>query len=94
MATESKEDLIKQLDEVTANIEAARRELKALRRHPAEGSKGKGKAVFISGKEQMAAAAEAEKRLDSLRQQEQEIRARLQTENPAVAPPSREAPDA
>lgn len=93
MTTESKEKLLKQLDDITAKIEAARRDLKALRRHPAEGSKGKGKAVFISGKQQMAAAAEAEKQLDHLRQQEQEIQAKLQAENPAVAP-SQEAPEA
>lgn len=55
--------------------------LKALRRHPTEGSKGKARASFITGKEQMIEAAKAAKQLDKLKQREQEIRARLYSDN-------------
>lgn len=78
---ETEEELNKQLDEITARIETARRELKALRRHPTEGAKGKARATFITGKERMMAAAEAARQLDHLKQQEQEIRAKLNSEN-------------
>jgi len=75
MGTE--EDLNGQLEDILARIEEARRELKALRRHPAEGARGKAGATFITGKEQMLRAEVAARRLDELKQQEQELRARL-----------------
>ncbi len=78
MGTE--EDLNRQLEDVLARIDEARRELKALRRHPAEGGRGKATASFISGRERMLQAEEAEKRLDELKQQEGEIRARLRSQ--------------
>lgn len=73
----TKEDLNKQLEDVLAEIDEARRELKALRRNASESPKGKPRASFITGKERMIEAAEAEERLDKLRKQEQEIRAKL-----------------
>ncbi len=80
-AMETEEELNTQLSDIVARIDETRRELKALRRHPTEGSKGKGRAIFITGKERMIAAAEAAKQLDELKQREQEIRAKLHSEN-------------
>ncbi|MFU8795684.1 MAG: hypothetical protein ACNA7X_00095 [Dehalococcoidia bacterium] len=78
MGTE--EDLNRQLEDILATIGEAKRELKALRRHPAEGARGKAAASFISGKERMIQAEEAEKHLDGLKRQEGEIRARLRSQ--------------
>ena len=78
---EKKEELNKQLDDIVAKIDETRRELKALRRHPAEGLRGKTQATFITGKERMIAAAEAARKLDQLKQREQELRAKLHSEN-------------
>ena len=80
-AMETEEQLNTQLNDIVARIDETRRELKALRRHPTEGSKGKGRATFITGKERMIAAVEAAKQLDELKQREQEIRAKLDSEN-------------
>ena len=80
-AMETEEELNTQLNDIVARIDEASRELKALRRHPAEGSKGKGRATFITGKERMIAAAEAARQLDDLKQREQGIRAKLHSEN-------------
>jgi len=76
-AMETEEELNKQLEDIVAKIDKAKRELKALRRHPAESLKGKPGASFISGKERMIEAAEAAKQLDTLKQREHEIRAKL-----------------
>ena len=78
---EKEEELNKQLEDIVAKIDKAKRELKALRRHPSESSKGKPAANFISGKERMIEAAEAAKQLDTLKQQEQELRAKLHSGN-------------
>jgi hypothetical protein len=78
---ETKEELNKQLEEIVTKIDKARRELKALRRHPTETSKGKPGASFIAGKEQMIEAAEAAKQLNILKEREHEIRAELQSGN-------------
>jgi len=51
--------------------------LKALRRRPAEVSKGKKRFSFITGKEQMAEAAEVARELDALKRREREIRDEL-----------------
>ncbi len=80
MADEKKEELQKQLEDITARIAEARRELKALRRHPAEGSRGAGRGVFLSGRERMAEAEEAARQLRILEQQEEEVRAGLESE--------------
>jgi len=40
---ETKEELNKQLEDIVAKIDKAKKELKALRRHPMESSKGKPK---------------------------------------------------
>jgi len=80
-AMETEEDLNKELDNIVAQIDRAKRELKALRRHPAESSKGKPRASFITGKERMIEAAEAAKQLDTLKQREHEIRAKLHLGN-------------
>jgi hypothetical protein len=55
--------------------------LKALRRHPTESSRGKPRTSFIAGKERMIEAAEAAKQLDTLKQREHEIRAKLHSGN-------------
>jgi hypothetical protein len=78
---ETKEELNKQLEDIVTKIDKAKRELKALRRHPTETSKGKARASFIAGKEQMIEAAEAAKQLNTLKEREREIRAKLQSVN-------------
>jgi len=78
---ETKEELNKQLEDIVARIDKAERELKALRRHPTESSRGKPRASFIAGKERMIEAAEAAKQLDTLKQREHEIRAKLHSGN-------------
>ena len=79
---ETEEELNKQLEDIVATIGKAERELKALRRHhPTESSKGRARASFIAGKERMIEAAEAAKRLDTLKQREHEIRAKLHSGN-------------
>ena len=78
---EKKEELNKQLEDIVAKIDKAKRELKALRGHPAESSKRKPGASFIAGKERMIEAAEAAKQLDTLKQREHEIRAKLHSGN-------------
>jgi len=80
-ATETEEELNKQLEDIVAKIDKARRELKALRRHPTESSQGKPRASFILGKERMIEVAEAAKQLDTLKQREEKIRAKLHSSN-------------
>jgi hypothetical protein len=77
----TRDDLNRQLEQVLAEIGEARRVLKALRRNASESPKGKARASFITGKERMTEAAEAEERLERLRTQEQEIRARLRAKD-------------
>jgi len=81
METETDEELNKQLKDIVVKIDKAERELKALRRHPTELSKGKTRVSFITGKEQMVEAAEVAKQLDNLKRREQEIRAKLHLRN-------------
>jgi len=76
---ETEQELNKQLEDIVTEIDKAKRELKALRRHPTESPKGKPGASFIRGKEQMIEAAEAAKQLNTLEQREHEIRAKLQS---------------
>ncbi|MGA8849501.1 MAG: hypothetical protein WB564_06750 [Dehalococcoidia bacterium] len=78
---ETEEELNKQLEDIVARIGKAERELKALRRHPSETSRGKPRASFIAGKERMIEAAEAAKRSNILKQREHEIRAKLHSGN-------------
>ena len=78
---ETEEELNKQLEDIVTEIDRAKRELKALRRHATEGSKGKPRASFIAGKEQMIEAAEAAKQLNTLKERELKIRAKLQSGN-------------
>jgi hypothetical protein len=78
---ETEKELNKQLEDIVAKIDKAKRELKALRRHPTESSKGKPRTSFITGKERMIEAAEAAKQLDTLTQREHEIRAKLPSGN-------------
>jgi len=78
---EAKEELNKQLQDIVTEIDKAKRELKALRRHATEGSKGKSRASSITGKEQMIEAAEAAMQLDTLKEREHGIRAKLQPGN-------------
>jgi hypothetical protein len=76
---DAEEELNKQLEDIVTKIDKARRELKALRRHQAEGAKGKPRASFITGKEWKIEAEEAAKQLDTLKQQEREIRSKLES---------------
>jgi uncharacterized protein YacL (UPF0231 family) len=78
---ETEEKLNEELEDIVAKIDKAKRELKALRGHPAESSKGKPGTSFIAGKERMIEAAEAAKQLDTLKQREHEIRAKLHSSN-------------
>lgn len=78
---EAKEELNKQLEDTLAKIDKTERELKALRRHQTESSKGKPRAGFITSKEWMIEADEAARQLDSLKKLEHEIRAKLQSGN-------------
>jgi len=80
MATKKK--LNEELEDVLAKIGKAKRELKALRRQQAEGTKGKPGAGFITGKERMIEVDEATKRLDTLKQREREIRTKLESSEP------------
>jgi esterase/lipase len=77
---ETEEELNKQLEDIVTKIDKAKRELKALR-HPAESSRGRPGASFITAKEQMIEAAEAAKQLNTLEQREHEIRAKLESGN-------------
>jgi uncharacterized protein YacL (UPF0231 family) len=78
---ETEEELNKELEDILAKIDKAERELKALRRHQAESSKGQPRASFITGKEWMIEADEVAKQLDTLKQREHEIRAKLDSGN-------------
>ena len=78
---ETEEELNKQLGDIVAKIDKAKRELKALRRHPTESSKGKPRASFVTGKERMIEATEAAKQLDTMKQREHEIRTKLHSGN-------------
>lgn len=78
---DTKEDLNKQLEDIIAKIDKTKRELKALRRHQAEGTKGRPGASFITGKEWKTEADEAVKQLDALEQREREIRTKLHSGN-------------
>ena len=78
---ETEEELNKQLGDIVTKIDKAKRELKALRRHATESSRGKPRATFITGKEQMIEAAEAAKQLNTLKEQENEVRAKLHSGN-------------
>ena len=78
---ETKEESNKQLEDILAKIDKLERELKALRRHQTESSKDKPRASFITGKEWMIEVDEASKHLDTLKQLEREIRAKLQSGN-------------
>jgi hypothetical protein len=74
---QAEEGLKKELHDVAVEIDKAERRLKALRRHPAEVSKGKTRYSFITSKRQMVEAAEVAKELDDLKHREQKIRDRL-----------------
>ena len=78
---DTEEELNKQLEDIVTKIDKIKRELKALRRNQAEGSKGRPGGSFITSKEWRIEADEAAKRLDTLRQREHEIRSKLQSSN-------------
>jgi len=78
-AMDTEEELNKQLEDILTKIRKTKRELKALRRHQAEGSKGRPGASFITGKEWRIEADEAAKQLNTLRQREHEIRGKLRS---------------
>ena len=80
-AMSTEEELNKQLEDIVAEIDKTKRELKALRRHQAEGAKGRPGASFITGKEWKIEADEAAKQLDTQTQREQEIRTKLHSGN-------------
>jgi hypothetical protein len=74
---ETKEELNEQLKDIAVKIDKAVRRLKALRRPSTESAGTRAKASFITSRHRMMEVAEAEKRLDGLRQQEKEIRDKL-----------------
>jgi cell division protein ZapA (FtsZ GTPase activity inhibitor) len=74
---ETKEELNEQLKDIAVKIDKAVRRLKALRRPSTEAAGTRGKVSFITSRQRMIEVAEAEKRLDGLRQQEKEIRDKL-----------------
>ncbi len=78
---DTEEELNKQLEDILARIDRTKRELKALRRHQAEGAKRKPRASFFTGKEWRIEADQAAKLLDTLKQQEHEIRSKLHSGN-------------
>ena len=78
---DTEEELNKQLEDIVAKIDKAKRELKALRRHQAESAKGKPRVSFITGKEWKIEADEAAKQLDALKQREHEIRTKVHSGN-------------
>lgn len=80
-AMDTEEDLNKQLEDIVTKIDKTKRELKALRRHQAEGAKGRPGASFITGKEWRIEADEAAKELNTLKQLEHEIRTKLHSGN-------------
>jgi hypothetical protein len=80
-AMDTQEELNKQLEDIVTRIDKAKRELKALRRRQAERTKGRPGASFIAGKEWKTEADEATKQLDTLKQQEHEIRTKLHSDD-------------
>jgi hypothetical protein len=78
---DTEEELNRQLEDTVAKIDKTKRELKTLRRHQAEGAKGRLGASFITGKEWKIEADEAAKQLDTLKQREHEIRRKLRSGN-------------
>lgn len=74
---ETKEELNGQLKDIAVKIDKAVRGLKALRRPSTKVARTRGKASFITSRQRMIEIAEAEKRLDGLRQREKEIRDKL-----------------
>jgi hypothetical protein len=78
---EIEEELNKQLEDILVKMNKAKRELKALRRHPTESSRGKARPSFITSKERMIEVEEATKQLDILKQREHEIRAKMRSGN-------------
>jgi len=78
---DTEEELNKQLEDIVTKIDKTKRELKALRRHQAEGAKGRPGASFVTGKEWRIEADEVAKQLDTLKQREHEIRSKLHSGN-------------
>ena len=78
---ETEEQLNEQLADILVKIDKTKRELKALRRHPMESSRGKPRPSFITNKERMSEVEEATKQLDILKQREYEIRAKMHSGN-------------
>jgi len=76
---DTEEELNKQLEDIVTKIDKTKRELKALRRHQAEGAKGRLGASFITGKEWKTEADEAANELNTLKQREREIRTKLES---------------
>ena len=75
------QQLNEQLAVILVKIDKTKRELKALRRHPMESSRGKPRPSFITSKERMIEVEEATKQLDVLKQREHEIRAKMHSGN-------------
>ena len=75
------QQLNEQLADILVRIDKAKRELKALRRHPMESPRGKPRPSFITSKERMIEVEEATKQLDILKQREYEIRAKMHSGN-------------
>ncbi len=78
---ETKEQLNEQLADILVKMDKTKRELKALRRHPMESSRGKPRPSSITSKERMIEVEEATKQLDILKQREYELRAKMHSGN-------------
>ena len=78
---ETKEQLYEQLADILVKMDKTKRELKALRRHPMESSRGKPRPSSITSKERMIEVEEATKQLDILKQREYELRAKMHSGN-------------
>jgi len=78
---ETEEQLNEQLADILVKMDKTKRELKALRRHPMESSRGKPRPSSITSKERMIEVEEATKQLDILKQREYELRAKMHSGN-------------
>ena len=75
---QDREELKRELADVTVKIDKAEKKLQSLRRPPTDVSKGRTPVSFITTRELMAEAADIAKELDNLERRKLEIRQKLQ----------------
>ena len=71
---QDREELKRELADVTVKIDKAEKKLQSLRRPPADVSRGRTTVSFITTREFMAEAADITQELDNLKHRELEIR--------------------